>query len=62
MENFKEEYIKNSSEQRPKVTLFMLMSVDGKISSGSTDELDVDKDWKKMVGVREGLGQYYAIE
>ena len=52
----------NSSEQRPETTLFMLMSVDGKISSGSTDKLDVDKDWKKIVGVREGLEQYYAIE
>ena len=28
---------------RPITTLFMLMSVDGKISTGSTDELDVDR-------------------
>lgn len=48
--------------KRPETTLFMLMSVDGKISSGSTDELDVDKDWKRIVGVKEGIGQYYAIE
>jgi len=30
---------------RPITTLFMLMSVDGKISTGSSDELDVDKDY-----------------
>ena len=27
---------------RPVTTLFMLMSVDGKISTGATDDLDVD--------------------
>ena len=43
-------------------TLFMLTSVDGKISTGATDELDVDRDFPKLPGVREGLGQYYEIE
>ncbi len=47
---------------RPITTLFMLMSVDGKISPGATDELDVDKDFPKIEGVREGLYQYYEIE
>jgi len=47
---------------RPITTLFMLMSVDGKISTGATDELDVDKDFIKITGVREGLHQYYEIE
>ena len=47
---------------RPIATLFMLMSVDGKISTGSTDELDVDRDFPKLPGVREGLHQYYEIE
>lgn len=47
---------------RPITTLFMLMSVDGKISTGSTDEMDVDKDFPKVEGVREGLHQYYEIE
>ena len=28
---------------------------DGKISSGNTDELDVDKDWCQIDGVKEGL-------
>ena len=48
--------------ERPITTLFLLMSVDGKISTGSTDEMDVDKDFPKIDGVKEGLHQYYEIE
>lgn len=47
---------------KPMTTLFMLMSVDGKISPGATDRLDVDKDFPKIEGVKEGLHQYYEIE
>lgn len=47
---------------RPITTLFMLMSLDGKISTGFTDELDVDQDFPQIPGVREGLHQYYEIE
>lgn len=47
---------------RPITTLFMLMSLDGKINSGGSDELDVDRDWPQIVGVREGLHQYYEME
>lgn len=47
---------------RPITTLFMLTSVDGKISTGATDDLDVDTDFPKIPGVREGLHQYYEIE
>lgn len=47
---------------RPITTLFMLESVDGKISTGSTDNMDVDKDFPNIEGVREGLHQYYEIE
>lgn len=47
---------------RPVTTLFMLMSVDGKISTGATDELDFDKDFPHITGVKEGLQQYYDIE
>lgn len=47
---------------KPISTLFMLMSVDGKISTGSTDNLDVDKDFPKIKGIKEGLQQYYDIE
>lgn len=47
---------------RPVTTLFMLMSVDGKISTGATDDLDFDRDLPRVEGVREGLRQYYDIE
>lgn len=47
---------------RPITTLFMLMSIDGKISTGASDSLDVDKDFPTIPGVREGLHQYYEIE
>lgn len=47
---------------RPVTTLFMLMSVDGKISTGNTDDLDFDKDLPNIAGVKEGLRQYYDIE
>lgn len=47
---------------RPITTLFMLMSLDGKISTGASDELDVDRDFPKINGLKEGLHQYYEIE
>ena len=47
---------------RPVTTLFMLMSADGKISTGKTDELDFDQDFPHIPGVKEGLQQYYDIE
>lgn len=47
---------------RPITTLFMLSSLDGKISTGSTDNMDVDKDFPTIEGVKEGLHQYYEIE
>ena len=47
---------------RPITTLFMLESLDGKISSGSTDNLDIDKDFCKIDGVKDGLHQYYELE
>ena len=50
------------TNMKPISTLFMLMSVDGKISTGNTDELDVDKDFPKIKGIKEGLQQYYALE
>ena len=43
-------------------TLFMLMSVDGKISTGAVDELDVDRDFPRINGMKEGVYQYYEIE
>lgn len=47
---------------RPITTLFMLMSVDGKISTGASDLLDVDRDFPIIEGLKEGLHQYYEIE
>ena len=47
---------------RPTTTLFMLTSVDGKISTGDTDVMDVDKDLPTIKGVSEGLKQYYDLE
>lgn len=47
---------------RPITTLFLLISVDGKISTGSTDNMDVDKDFPLIDGIKEGLHQYYEIE
>jgi len=49
-------------KNRPVTTLFMLMSVDGKISTGLTNDRDFDKDLPKIKGVKEGLQQYYDIE
>ncbi len=48
--------------KRPITTLFMLSTVDGKISTGASDLLDVDKDFPMIEGVRDGLYQYYEIE
>lgn len=45
-----------------KKTLFMIMSVDGKISTGASDSLDIDIDFPHIPGLQEGLYQYYEIE
>ena len=47
---------------RPFTTLFLLISVDGKISTGDTDVMDTDKDYKLIKGVKEGNKQYYDLE
>lgn len=47
---------------RPITTLFMIESLDGKISTGNNDNLDADKDFCRIDGVKEGLNQYYEIE
>ncbi len=47
---------------RPRTQLYMLMSLDGKISTGNNDTLDFDQDLPKIAGVSEGLHQYYDIE
>jgi len=44
---------------RPETTLFMLQSVDGKISTGDVDDRDQEKDFPRIRGIREGYYQYY---
>ena len=48
-------------EKRPVTTLFMLSSVDGKISTGASDNFDFDKDIPTLLGVN-GVQQYYDLE
>ena len=55
------EVYEKSMNNRPITTLFLLTSVDGKISTGATDEMDVDRDFPAIKGVSEGLHQYYEI-
>ena len=52
----------NIRKIKPIPTLFMLMSVDGKISTGAVDELDVDREFPRINGMKEGVYQYYEIE
>ena len=47
---------------RPVTTLFMLMSLDGKVSTDVGDELDFDRDLPCVPGVAEGLYRYYELE
>lgn len=55
--------MKDNKENRAITTLFTLMSVDGKITLGSSDLLDFDKDLPNIGGdVSKGLYQYYAKE
>lgn len=49
-------------KKRAETTLFLIESLDGKISTGDDDQLDVDLDFKRISGVKEGLHQYYEIE
>lgn len=43
-------------------TLFMVSSLDGKISTGNTDHRDVDRDFPNIKGLSAGLHQYYDLE
>lgn len=52
----------NIRKIKPITTLFMLMSVDGKISTGAVNELDVDREFPRINGMKEGVYQYYEIE
>ena len=49
MTNEEGSFKKENHQKRPITTLFMLESLDGKISSGNTDELDADKIGVKLM-------------
>ena len=53
---------KHCMNNRPITTLFLLQSVDGKITTGANDTLDFDQDFPRIPGLQEGLHQYYEIE
>ncbi len=48
--------------KRPNVTMFMLMSVDGKTSTGCNEFYDFDRDLPKLAFTSKGLHQYYELE
>lgn len=48
--------------ERAETTLCLVISLDGKITTGSTDNMDSDLDWKRVAGVKEGFSQYYRVE
>ncbi len=51
-----------SNSERPTTTLFLIQSLDGKITTGDNDSRDTDKDFPRIAGIKEGLSQYYEIE
>lgn len=50
-----------ASHSRPTTRLFLLTSVDGKISTGKRDRFDFDQDIPKLLG-EVGISQYYNLE
>lgn len=48
-------------KNRPETTLFLMQSVDGKISTGDVDERDQEIDFPKIQGIKEGNYQYYDL-
>lgn len=48
--------------KRPYTTLFLIESLDGKISTGASEQRDVDKDYKVIDGIKDGVYQYYELE
>ncbi len=43
-------------------TLFLISSVDGRITTGENEERDIDKDFPKLKQISKGLSQYYELE
>jgi 2,5-diamino-6-(ribosylamino)-4(3H)-pyrimidinone 5'-phosphate reductase len=55
-------YAKAMKQKLPTTTLFLLTSLDGKISTGDTSQMDFDKDLSTFPGTKKGLRQYYNLE
>lgn len=49
------------SKERVETTLFSIISVDGKITTGDLDVLDFEIDFPRIRGIREGYPQYDAL-
>ncbi|MFW9998795.1 MAG: dihydrofolate reductase family protein [Candidatus Hodarchaeota archaeon] len=49
------------NKNRPETTLFLMISLDGKISTGDVDERDQEIDFPKIKGIKEGNYQYYDL-
>lgn len=49
------------NSNRPYTTLFLLQSLDGKITTGDNDSMDTD-DFHHIQGIKEGMFQYYDLE
>ena len=47
---------------RAETTLFLLSSIDGKISTGFTDVFDFDRDLPNIPATKQGLIHYYRVE
>ena len=48
-------------KNRPETTLFLMQSLDGKISTGEVDERDQEIDFPKIKGIKDGNYQYYDL-
>lgn len=48
-------------KKRPHTTLFLIQSLDGKITTGDNDQMD-SEDLHKISGIKEGMHQYYEFE
>ncbi len=48
-------------KNRPETTLFLMQSLDGKISTGDVDVRDQEIDFPKIKGIKEGNYQYYDL-
>jgi len=48
-------------KERVETTLFSIISIDGKITTGDLDVLDFEKDFPRIRGIKEGYPQYDGL-